>query len=131
MHGQCCRGAAVDCIRFVVAVLDELYGMSPEPVPVLPPDTSWHNPRGAFEVARIVERRYPHDKVEGDVVEPGDVIVFKIAESPGHVAIVGPRPGTIWHSNPGVGVVEAGLGEVGTMLLHAWRLKGKDQWPAF
>lgn len=134
MHGQSCPGGGVDCVRFVVAVLDELYGIGDdaEAVPVLPPDASWHNPGGAARIARIIGRRYPNEEITGDVltIEPGDVLVMQVSSvpgSPGHIAIGGPRPNTIWHANPGMGVAEAGIGEV-RQLLHAWRMKGKDQW---
>lgn len=134
MHGQGCRGVAVDCVRFVVAVLDELYKVPSDvkPVPVLPPDASWHDPRGAMRVARAVARRYPNEEVVGDEVtaEPGDVLIMRTStavESPGHIAIVGPRPNTLWHANPGTGVVEAGIGEA-KHLLHVWRTKGKERW---
>ncbi len=134
MHGQSCPGGGVDCVRFVVAVLDELYrvGDDAEAVPVIPPDASWHDPAGAMHVARVISRRYPNEEVVGDTVTvaPGDVLVMQVssvAGSPGHIAIVGPRPNTIWHANPGMGVAEAGLGEV-KRLLHAWRMKDKASW---
>ena len=87
-----------------------------------------------MRVARAIARRYPNTPVVGDVVvvEPGDVLIMRTSlavDSPGHIAIVGPRKGTIWHANPGTGVVEAGIGEA-KHLLHVWRPKGKETWQA-
>jgi hypothetical protein len=134
MHGQSCRGVVVDCVRFVVGVLDELYHVadSKEPVPVIPPDASWHDPRGTMRVAQAIARRYPNDRIVGREIvgEPGDVIVMRTSlavDSPGHVAIVGARRNTIWHANPGVGVIESGIGEA-KQVMHVWRMKGKDRW---
>lgn len=126
MHGQCYVGAGVDCVRFVVAVLDELFAVDGDPIPVLPGDTSWHDPAGARRVLRLVAKRYAYTRA-GEIVEPGDVAILDRPDgTPQHIVIVGPRPHTIWHADRGVGVVEAGLGRVKTA--RAWRVLDKTAW---
>lgn len=129
MHGQACRQGGVDCVRFVVAVLDELFGIAPdEAIPVLPKDTAWHNAAGVVRVVRALERRYPHEIVREGPAEPGDVLIARVSSgNPGHIGIVGPKPGTVWHSNPGVGVAEVGFG-VFERIENVWRPKGKAGW---
>ena len=106
MPGQQCLGVAVDCVRFVSAVLDEILGERVE-THRLPQDMSFHNPAGAKSAMKQFLSRAPHFKVEPPL-QPGDVIVMgPTGGGPGHAAIVGLD--AIWHCGP-TGVVNAGKG---------------------
>jgi len=100
--GQRCRQVGVDCVRFVSAVLDELYH---RPVatecPELPQDISMHNRRGALGGLRSFLRSYPeHERVFDGWVEPGDIIVSGPPQGgPGHAIIVGPMENTVWQAS--------------------------------
>lgn len=126
MAGQSCPGVGVDCVQFVVAVLDALHGYDRKPAPRLPQALGTNNPEAAAQAARTILARYPHERVEGEQVQPGDVIVCPVGNGPGHVLLVGWRPQTAWHSLIGVGVCQAGLG--GLHYLHAWRSTEKAEW---
>jgi len=92
--GQQCRGVAVDCVRFVSAVLDEMLCMSNK-MERLPQDASFHNPQLVKRGFRKFLKRYPSVKVEG-AVQPGDVLIMGPKNGgPGHAAIVGLRG--YWH----------------------------------
>ena len=103
---QC--GFGVDCVRFVVAIVDWLHGFQTEcmpDVPVLPPQTSTHQPTLAWSVVRWLLQRYPqHETVwtpESDmfpVIEPGDIFCIRTEENPGHAMIAGPKRNVLWHS---------------------------------
>jgi hypothetical protein len=135
MHGQAAKGVGVDCIRFVCAVLNELYGEQRASIPRLPQDTAMHNPKGAFRVLREVLRIYPeHDEViETGVIEPGDVIITaKPGCGPGHSIFVGPDKNVLWHSVEPM-VCRVGIGEVGGgnpefMPYRVYRMRDKEKW---
>jgi len=97
---QQCKGAGVDCVRFVCGVLDELYGLKTD-ITTLPRDAQMHNAAEAMKVARLIKALYePNKLVQDNVIEPGDVIVVGPAEGgPGHTLIVGPQKNTVWQVN--------------------------------
>lgn len=101
MAGQQTPGAGVDCVRFVCAVLDELYGVT-NVIPREIQDRSLHDPEGAKRITRMVRNYYPdHTDLEvGDrCVEPGDVLVTGHAlGGPGHAILVGGQPNTMWQA---------------------------------
>ncbi|MFG0318405.1 MAG: hypothetical protein ACF8XB_14120 [Planctomycetota bacterium JB042] len=100
MPGQQSKQQGVDCIRFVCAAFDELFGMS-TPIPRLPPDTALHCPEKAVEVVRLVREIYaPNTLITDGTIEPGDVIVTRSGNSgPGHALIAGGRENTVWHAS--------------------------------
>lgn len=127
MAGQSCPGVGVDCVQFVVAVLDALHGYEHKPAPRLPQDLGANNPEAARQAAREILSRYPHDRVTDAVVEPGDVIVCPVGDGPGHVLLVGWTPQTAWHSLLGFCVCQVGIGGL-TAYLHVWRSTEKAAW---
>lgn len=126
------RGRGVDCVRFVVAVLDELHQQSPGPVPRLPQDMSIHDRMVAFSSAHLIAQRYPHEIIESQpgLIQSGDVVVFRmgIAGGPGHVAIAGGRDAReLWHSAAGVGVCRTSAAASGH-ILRIWRPTQREDW---
>jgi hypothetical protein len=97
--GQQCRGVGVDCVRFVIAVLDELTGKQTA-IRTLPPDSSVHNPAAARERMELISQAYaPYLEVTDGVVEPGDILVTgPLHGGPGHVMIVGNQRNVLWHA---------------------------------
>lgn len=132
MEGNQCRGAGVDCVRFVEAVLWKLYyGRYPteqEQVRKLAQDAAIGDRRSTTEVARELCRRFPHDIARGKTVavRPGDVIIVKEGVGPGHTGIVSTRPNVAIHAiAPEVSSVSLhGLVPIARVI----RLKDKHQW---
>lgn len=113
--GQRCKGVGVDCIRFVVAVLDELAGTRTV-VRVLPGDVAHHAPALAFEALSRQLGLMPCSPVLDGVLEPGDVVATgPLDGGPGHALIVGPERLQAWHAADGQGVCRTGLGVLGWM----------------
>jgi len=103
--GQQCKGVAVDCVRFVTGVLDELYGIKTE-IARLPQDASFHSKETCFAALRVFLKNYPHEDVEGDL-QPGDIVVTgPRGGGPGHAIIVGKK--YLWHCDS-QSVVRTGL----------------------
>jgi len=103
--GQQCRGVAVDCVRFVSAVLDEML-CKDTVMERLPQDASFHNAPLVRQGFRRFLKRYPCTKVEGNI-QPGDVLIMGPRNGgPGHAAIVGLKG--YWHCFH-TGVTMAGL----------------------
>lgn len=131
MRGQKCKGVGADCVRFIAGVMDDLYGYKYDEGLRMPYDTALHNHKGAMAVMRFFAERYnPEElnKVDSEYyVEPGDVIVTKVAENPGHVYIVGPQENTVWNSSEGIGVCMTGFGCVKNVI-HVWRPRDKKLW---
>jgi len=133
--GQQLRGprGGVDCVRFVVGVLDELFRLDLPNIPRLPQDMSLHDREGAMRVARAIEERYPHTLIESVFeIEPGDVIVLRTGAGagPGHVLIAGSNPKQLWHASERVGVTTTSLAMFGPrfQVVRIWRPEGKDKW---
>lgn len=109
MSGNQCPGSGVDCVRWVTAVLDYMYGREPTDIKTLPTDGSFHDKKGAVRAMIHIKRLYPHCKMIRDDVQPGDlVIVGSPGGGPGHAMLVGTKPNTLWHCTPNDGVVETG-----------------------
>lgn len=125
--GQQCKGVAVDCVRFVSAVLDEMLCIT-TPMERLPQDASFHNKALVMRGMRRFFRRYPSVKVEGSV-QPGDVLIMGPKNGgPGHAAIVGPTG--YWHCFQN-GVIMAGLHMPGGGVYNfkeARRGKNRELW---
>lgn len=132
MRGQRCRGVAVDCVRFVTGLLDDLYGFERAEAPRLPPDIAFHNRRGALAGMREVLRLYrPYDRVRDGTIEPGDVIVSgPVGGGPGHGMIVGVERATIYHAVENLGVIKTGLGLVANSqgFFAIFRVGDKERW---
>lgn len=113
MAGQQTKGRAVDCARFVAAVLDELYGEPRSRPEALPQDAAMHDPRLAAETIELMRRIYrPNLEVANCLIQPADIVVVgPPGGGPGHAMIAGFRPNTLWHSiAAGRWVRQAGFG---------------------
>jgi len=129
--GWQCKGAGVDCVRFVCGVLDELYGVT-TPIETLPPDTAMHNARGAVGVMHKIKVLYkPNMAVRDGTISPGDVVVMGPRDGgPGHALIAGPSRNTLWHST-GLGVQVTGLGfadGIHNKIYRVFRCGDRDLW---
>ena len=72
MMGQKAKGAGADCVGFIVGVMQELVGAKM----ANPPLADAFQVRSTTEQAfRDYLKAYPADIVEGDTIEPGDVVL--------------------------------------------------------
>lgn len=132
--GQQMKGAGVDCVRFVAAVLDELYGYKRLPVQDLPHDVALHQRETAIAAMRLIMKLYePNEPVLDEILEPGDILVMAPPKGgPGHAMIVGARENEIWHSTgkrvqmTGIGFFDAG--HTGWKLFGAYRALDRERW---
>lgn len=134
MAGQRVRGAGVDCVQFVTAVLDELHrNEKPTFVPRLRPDSAIHDARQGGPTIKALRQGFASQVVRETVVEPGDVLVVRAiprSRGPrrmGHVLITGSVPNTLYHAMTGSGVTRTsieGLDEI----LRIYRDKNKQRW---
>lgn len=130
--GQRCKGVAVDCVRFVCAVVDEMYQQPYQDIEHLPDDIAFHSREKAIDAFRMMIRLFPdHTSVRGNEVEPGDVVICgSKSGGPGHAMIVGTKQSILWHSNSHK-VVQTGLAfpQAGMYYLHrVLRVTNKDKW---
>lgn len=136
MRGQMCKGVGVDCVRFVCAVLSELYGWPLERPDCLPPDASMHDPRGMRKSVRTIMRKYDLEgcRVLDGSLEPGDALMTgPRGGGPGHAMFAGALYGEIWHvERRGRRVCRTGLAlfEEEQAVFEVYRPKNKDQWTA-
>lgn len=122
--GQQMKGAGVDCVRFVCAVLDELYGFSRSKIEDLPGDIALHSRGTAVAAMKLIMSIYePNMSIDDGSLEPGDILVVAPpAGGPGHAMIVGGRENELWHSTQHR-VQMTGIGFI-TAAYHGWRLFG-------
>jgi cell wall-associated NlpC family hydrolase len=128
--GQCRRGVAVDCVRFVDAVLMQLHGYCLPPLPRLAQDQPLHDRRGVMRATHQICRRYPHAKLRPSPsleLEPGDVLIVARGDAPGHVGIVGADVRTMWHALYGHHVCASPVKQVGDVV-RVYRPSGKQTW---
>ena len=94
---RCREQSGVDCVRFVVAVLEELYRGEFGEMDKVPHDISFHDPEGARASMRNLIRQlrermgcWAEDVTAGLTVQAGDVVVVGPEHGgPGHLMIVG------------------------------------------
>ncbi len=100
--GQQCKGVGADCVRFALAVIDEMRGIPLRRLPSVPADAAWHSPTRARSGMKKLYRLYlPFDRIPigRGRVEPGDVLVTgPRAGGPAHMIIVGARKNTLWQA---------------------------------
>lgn len=130
--GQQCKGMAVDCVRFVCAVLDEMYQQPYQDIEFFQDDMAFHSRAAALGAFRTILRLYPeHTALQGNEVEPGDVLICgSKSGGPGHAMIAGTRQSILWHTD-GHSVVQTGLvfPQAGMYHLHRiLRANDKDRW---
>lgn len=127
-HGQRRRGAGVDCANFIVAVLDELYGVQLPPIPTFPAGAGATSEK-AEPAIRAIMSRFPHERVNpSEPIEPGDVVFTLTGDHVGHVLLAGVRAGELWHAARGVGVCRTGLGAYAGQIDRLYRPLNKELW---
>lgn len=127
------KGAGINCVRWVCAVADELYGYSRGPLENLPVDRCLHDPHGARNVMRSIRRRYMplSNLAPDDALEPGDILVVGPAKGgPGHAMMVGGIEGHVWHCIRDTGVVQTCMPEFSgkQKLFRVYRVRNKLLW---
>ena len=130
--GQQCKGMAVDCVRFVCGVLDEMYQQPYQDIEHLPDDIAFHSREKAISGMKLIMRLFPtYTSIRGNEVEPGDILVCgSKSGGPGHAMIVGTQQSVLWHSNTHK-VVQTGLAfpQSGMYYLHRiLRTSDKNRW---
>jgi len=131
IDGQCLKGVGVDCVRFVDAVLQELYGWKLKPLPLLPPDTSAHSAKAVMRIGLLIARRFPNTEFKPpflDHLESGDIVVaaWGNRENEGHVFIIGPN-NKPWHAIQESGVTPTHFSHHWN-LMRMWRPNDKESW---
>lgn len=95
------KGVGVDCCQFLVKVYHEA-GLVPDiDLGSYSTTAHFHQKIGAYE-AKI--REYA-DQIAEEEVQPGDMVLYKIAHDFAHGAVVKEWPGTIIHAVNEAGVV--------------------------
>lgn len=111
-HGVSIRGQGVDCVRFVVSMLEWLHGReaSANCIPFdFPAQAAYCAQFPAIEVFNWMTSRYPNHKggivfrkgrdLEVPILQPLDVLVLEHTDDePVHMMICG-FDGRVWHSN--------------------------------
>lgn len=125
------KGKGVDCVRFVMGVLDELQGVPHGRLSGLEliPDQAMHDKEKASRLVESVIRRYApmrRRKIFRELV-PGDVLICaQTGGGPGHAIICGALPYRFWHAT------NSGVGYTGIAILDKWipteRVRIPDLW---
>ena len=127
--GQRLRGVGADCVNFWASVMDELHGQDPRPVPRVSQHLGYHSGPGAFSVMRSLVSRYPLAFIPLDTpIEPGDTLIERRGDGPGHVLIAGANPIQLWHCINGGGVCYTGRAMVKKYLIHILRSTERESW---
>lgn len=132
MKGQQECQVGCDCVRFVTAVLDELWGFERE-IPRLPQDAALHSPELARSALKFMMGLYPATKkrpIHRGVVQPGDVLITgEPSGGPGHAIIVGAEPNTLWQALPS-GIHQGGMALMTQYqrIYRIYRFRGRIQW---
>lgn len=92
---------------FVVAVLDEIFGIDAPP----PFESEWEFEGGALRLVRRLVARFEGSLLTDPPYQPLDVIVSRSPGLERHLWLVGPMPDTLWHAGP-AGVARTGIGEI-------------------
>lgn len=116
----CSKGHGVDCVRFVMAVLDEYFGVT-DPAPRChDPHLSLHDTSAVIKIAYELAHRYPGNFLDESMKpETFDVIIVRRQKNagPGHIAIVGYPKETAWHATN-----KAGVSMTSVSLPHLWKI---------
>jgi len=131
MLGQKTKGRGVDCVHFLTAVLDEMYGFARPPIDKLNGDRCLHSPESTRAAMRKLLGIYsPNRRITGLSIEPGDIIVTgPKGGGPGHAMIVSNIPNVLWHASAH-GVCSAGSAYDPSKqtLFKTYRLLDKHRW---
>lgn len=129
--GQMAKGHAIDCVRFVAAVLDELNYRKQQKLDYLrlPSDIGMHNKREAIRGLKMFRRAYePNEMVRDFSLEPGDVLMTgPLNGGPTHAEFVGTRRNTFYHATIDGVTVTGLLKPIGTQF-SILRPMNKEEW---
>lgn len=122
-HRQCCKGAGVDCVFFLVGVYNAigLTNIRDADVPYYPIDIMMHR---SDETVLDCVTRYAQ---QVEVPQPGDIAVWKFGRIFSHAAIVLDYPSII-HAHRGMKMVvldDAEKGELAGREVRYYSLSGK------
>jgi len=100
------KSCGVDCVNFVVAMLDFLDQKKPcdfTPVIKLPKLLGYSDSISSIREIKTIVNNYEHVLVDPvnldpDDLKPGDALAINDGVDPVHMAIVGPQRATLWHS---------------------------------
>lgn len=130
MPGQKMKQVGVDCVRFTMAVYEELFQMAPIELPLLPSDTAMHHRRGAIRAMRQIKRLLPPmEDVRDGSIEPGDLLVVgQAGAGPGHAIVAGFEKNTLWQAGSRC-VHRGGLGLISgfQQVFRVYRMKNRDE----
>lgn len=127
MDGQSCKGVWADCVGFVGGVIDELYRIKTvQARPRVHKKKPHFDGNAHLELIKYLRTHWPSEVCEPTAVEPGDVLVCRLGQGPGHILLVGTRPNTAWHCVEGLGVCLAAFGSLD--VLQSYRLLEKERW---
>ena len=131
MAGNQQLSSGVDCVRWISAVLDEMYQRWPTNIKTLPSDASFHNRLGAIKAMHQIRKLYPNCiTIRNGIIEPGDLIVIgPPGGGPGHALLVGTEPNTLWHCTPNSGVTRTGWSLIvgQQQIYRVYRAKDRDK----
>ncbi len=130
-QGQCCKGVACDCVRFIFAIIDFMYGFTRfNGLAALPQDTAFHDPIKARAAFRAILDTYPYSFVDDGSIEPADIIITGSRNGgPGHAMIAGIEQNELWHQTPLSGVQRTGPMFGGNDMMHYHRtIRSKDKY---
>lgn len=136
MEGQQAKGIAVDCVQFVGAFLDEMYGNRTRTrIPRLRADAAQHSVRAAFQTIKALRSHFPTFVARDDIIEPGDIVVVRAStdsrapKRPGHVLIAAPgHVGSAFHADGHLGEVCQTSLAATSGILRIYRPKEKCSW---
>lgn len=131
MKGQQRCQVGADCVRFVTAVLDELWGFERE-IPRLPQDSALHSPETARAALRYIMGLYPRTMKMPlhRTVQPGDILITgETSGGPGHAIIVGASPNSLWQALP-TGIHKGGMALMvqAQRLFRIYRFEDRHAW---
>lgn len=127
MPGQSCKGVGVDCVRFALAVLDELAGTKTD-VRTIAPDAAVHAPGVAAAAFDRLVDRFNCAEIRTGVVQPGDILATgPVGGGPGHAVIVGVTRAVAWDAvHPKVRKISLGLRAlVGQRVFAVYRMDNR------
>lgn len=134
MNGQRVRGVGVSCAELAIAFLDDMARRTePTKIPRFGGDSSQHSPDAGLGVMKAIMSSHPLDLVQDNSIEPGDMLLVGVnpqtrEDRPaGHAMIALPRPATLLHAVPEIGVTRTSVGAA-NRILKVFRPQEKITW---
>lgn len=124
MAGQRAKGVGTDCAGFVAGVLEELTNDKMDSIPL---ETSFQVRTTAESAYKSFLKSFPADVVEGDVLEPGDVIlVGRSTRGLEHALFAGNK--YLWHCGHSSVQKTGTILQGGMVVKKILRYKDKGGW---